>query len=99
MSDSVRRYLIAYDISDDPRRNRVAKLLESYGDRVQYSVFVCDLKPARLVRLRGELGGLISNTEDSVLTCDLGRVANLSETQFSFIGLCRYVTPTGWVVL
>jgi len=36
--DDVRRYLIVYDTSDDVRRTKVAKKLESYGDRVQYSV-------------------------------------------------------------
>jgi len=33
--DDVRRYLIAYDVADDLRRTKVAKKLESYGDRVQ----------------------------------------------------------------
>ena len=47
-----RRTLVAYDIPDDKRRSRVAHLLESYGDRVQFSVFVVDAAPARLVRMR-----------------------------------------------
>ena len=32
-------YLICYDIADDRDRTRVARLLERYGERVQYSVF------------------------------------------------------------
>lgn len=33
-------FLISYDISDDKKRNRIAKLLEQYGyERIQYSVF------------------------------------------------------------
>ena len=32
-------YLICYDIVDDRRRNKVAKLLELYGWRVQKSVY------------------------------------------------------------
>lgn len=32
-------YVVAYDIPDDRRRLRVARLLERYGERVQYSVF------------------------------------------------------------
>ncbi len=43
--EAPRRWLIAYDISLDERRTRIAHLLESYGDRVQYSVFVVDLRP------------------------------------------------------
>ncbi len=32
-------YLISYDITADNRRNALAKLLEGFGSRVQYSVF------------------------------------------------------------
>ncbi len=31
-------YLVSYDFSSDKVRNKVAKLLEAYGRRVQYSV-------------------------------------------------------------
>ena len=36
-------YLISYDISVDRRRTRIAKILTGFGQRVQYSVFECDL--------------------------------------------------------
>ena len=36
-------YLVCYDIVSDTRRNKVSKLLESYGLRVQKSVFECVL--------------------------------------------------------
>lgn len=32
-------YLVCYDIDDNRERTRTAHLLESYGQRVQYSVF------------------------------------------------------------
>ncbi len=32
-------YLVCYDIADDRRRNRTAKILKDYGDRVQRSTF------------------------------------------------------------
>jgi CRISPR-associated protein Cas2 len=35
--------VIAYDISDDKRRLRMAKELERWGNRTQFSVFECDL--------------------------------------------------------
>jgi len=42
------RYVIAYDLSDDRERLRVAKVLEGFGERVQGSVFECLLdKPAK----------------------------------------------------
>jgi CRISPR-associated endonuclease Cas2 len=37
-------HVIAYDISDDGRRARVAAVLQAHGDRVQRSVFVCTLE-------------------------------------------------------
>ncbi|MDP8238809.1 MAG: CRISPR-associated endonuclease Cas2 [Candidatus Hatepunaea meridiana] len=32
-------YLICYDISNDKKRTKLAKMLDNYGDRVQESVF------------------------------------------------------------
>ncbi len=49
------RYVIAYDITDDRRRQRVAKFLEDWGRRVQKSVFECELS---LEELRGVLDRL-----------------------------------------
>lgn len=43
-------YLACFDISDDRARYRVAKVLGSYGDRVQMSVFEITLK--RVSQLR-----------------------------------------------
>jgi len=38
-------YLITYDICNDKKRNRVAKILTDYGSRVQKSVFeLADLR-------------------------------------------------------
>lgn len=95
VSDAVHRYLVAYDVGQDPARNRVAKALESYGDRVQYSVFVLELKPARLHRLRGRLGTLINLETDSVLICDLGPLSHGGLMRISYIGLPRTITGQG----
>ncbi|MGF1496967.1 MAG: CRISPR-associated endonuclease Cas2 [Elainellaceae cyanobacterium] len=38
-------YLICYDIVNDRRRDRTARLLEGYGLRIQKSVFECNLTP------------------------------------------------------
>lgn len=86
---------MAYDIPDDKRRSRVAHLLESYGDRVQFSVFVVDAAPARLVRLRSELTKAIHTSLDSILLCDLGPTAGVGDSAFAWIGLSRPVTTAG----
>ena len=33
------RFIVCYDIADDKRRQRVAQILDAYGDRIQESVF------------------------------------------------------------
>jgi CRISPR-associated protein Cas2 len=43
-------YLVSYDIPDDRRRTRLAKLLKDYGGRVQYSVFECLLNQELLIK-------------------------------------------------
>ena len=63
--------LLTYDIATTTREGerrlaRVAKICESYGVRVQFSVFECRLSPAALVRLTGELAELIDPQVDSV---------------------------------
>lgn len=97
--DSAHRFLIAYDVSEDARRTRVAKALESYGDRVQFSVFVVDVKPARLLRLRSRLANLIDVATDSVLICDLGPVSHGGLTRISTIGLPRAITGQGPLII
>lgn len=46
-----KRFLVAYDIADDKRRNQVFKTLYGYGDHAQYSVFFCELSQQELVRV------------------------------------------------
>ncbi len=59
-------YLISYDIPDDKRRQRVARLLEAHGERVQYSVFECLLKKKDFETLRKKLRACLEEDEDSL---------------------------------
>ena len=43
--------VIAYDIADDARRNRLAKELEGWGERVQFSVFECEVDEKQAAEL------------------------------------------------
>ena len=98
MRDDVRRVLVAYDVPSDRRRSRVAKKLLKYGDRIQYSVFVVDAAPAKLMRIRGELDDVIDPEEDSVLLCDVGLMSSVDAQRFSYVGLTRTITPDGPLV-
>jgi CRISPR-associated protein Cas2 len=62
-------YVISYDISVDRRRARVAKLLEGFGQRVQYSVFECDLTESQYAALKRKLQRVLKSDEgDSLRT-------------------------------
>jgi len=61
--------LVSYDVSFEDsggkrRLRRIAKICESYGQRVQYSVFECVVAPAQWTRLRHLL------LEEYVEECD-----------------------------
>ena len=66
------RYLVSYDISDPKRLRRVAKVLEGFGSRLQYSVFECPLESTRLEQLKAALFREINEDEDQVLFVCLG---------------------------
>lgn len=67
-----RSYMVSYDISDDKRRMKVFKTLHGYGDRVQYSVFFCEMNDRELIKLRAKLGEHINQAQDQVIIVDLG---------------------------
>ena len=57
---------IAYDISDNRKRAQVAKTLEGFGYRVQYSVFEAILTPTEYQQMKGAVSSVIDPTEDAV---------------------------------
>lgn len=48
-------YVISYDIESNKIRTKLAKLLEGYGVRIQYSVFECSLSDKRFKKLYQEI--------------------------------------------
>lgn len=59
--------VIAYDISANKRRVKVAKILEKYGYRTNYSVFECLLGQSQLGIMKEELAQIIKPLKDIVL--------------------------------
>lgn len=84
-----RRYLIAYDISDDVRRSHVVKTLQSHGMRLQYSVFLLEVRKSALLKVKAALEDEIDNSQDSVLICDLDTCEG-SESAMTFMGRRGY---------
>jgi CRISPR-associated protein Cas2 len=56
--------VVCYDIADDRRRSRAARLFEGYGERVQESVFECHLDAVRVRRLKTAIEKEIDPRED-----------------------------------
>ena len=59
-------YLVSYDITDTPRRTKVAKILDDFGDRVQYSVFECIIDNELLEKMLSRLIKVANEAEDSI---------------------------------
>lgn len=92
MSDPAHRFIVAYDVRLDARRARIAKVLESYGDRIQYSVFIVDAKRAKMLRLKAALRSHMNVASDSVLICDLGPHGHGGLERIAYVGLERTIT-------
>ncbi|MCH7726132.1 MAG: CRISPR-associated endonuclease Cas2 [Planctomycetes bacterium] len=56
--------MITYDVRDPKRLRKVAKTLEGYGTRVQYSVFRCRLDNRTLEKLHWEVNQIMDDEDD-----------------------------------
>lgn len=79
-------YLVCYDICDDRRLAKVHKIVRGFGDRIQYSVFECQLTAADLNRCRHRLGEIIDHRHDQVLFVDLGPVEGRGDRVITALG-------------
>jgi CRISPR-associated protein Cas2 len=59
-------YIICYDIRCLKRWRKAYKLLEGYGERIQYSIFRCIMNQRDREKLRWELETILAK-EDSIL--------------------------------
>ena len=87
------RYLIAYDIADPRRLRQVIKVMEAYGQRLQYSVFLCDLTGLEVTRWRTEILDIVDTHEDSIVTIDLGPTTRAAE--ITVLGVPRTLPRSG----
>lgn len=81
-----RRYIVAYDIRDDVRLRRVHDVVRSYGSRLQYSVFLCDLSSVEKIGLWADLRPVMNHHVDSVMFVDLGPSSGRGTACFEFLG-------------
>lgn len=92
-----RRYLVAYDIADAKRLRRVITVMEAFGERLQYSVFLCDLSGAERATWEGAIRGVMNMREDSVVCIDLGPLH--SAARVVAFGTPRLIPSSGSTVV
>lgn len=78
--------VVSYDIAEDKRRTKIHKILKSYGQWVQLSVFECHLTDTQYAKLRSRLSKLIQPNQDSVrfyflCGCCQGKIERLGGEQ------------------
>jgi CRISPR-associated protein Cas2 len=69
--------VVSYDVNTEDaagrrRLRRIAKACQDYGQRVQFSVFECEVSPARWVELKARLLAILDPTTDSLRFYNLG---------------------------
>ena len=58
--------LVAYDIAEPSRLRKIAKIMEDYGDRVQYSVFEMDIDFKIFQTMKRRTEAVLHKDEDGV---------------------------------
>ncbi len=93
--------VIAYDVdtttsAGQKRLRKVARICVAYGQRVQNSVFECDIDAATLAELRNELIKAIDESVDSLRFYNLGDNYKNRITQ---VGTKKSYDPEGFLAL
>jgi len=78
------KYVVAYDVSNDKRRTKLADLLGAYGVRVNYSVFEIELSKAK--------------RENLLLEIELKKLINKKYDSLRFYHLCENCVPKSFDV-
>ncbi len=88
--------VVAYDVADNKRLARVAKIMEDYGTRVQYSIFEIYADASILREITKRVSMILNEKEDSVRIYAL--CANC-EKKFEVLGNPVYTAPQNDVVI
>jgi CRISPR-associated protein Cas2 len=60
-------YLVSYDVRDAKRLRKTAKILEGYGERIQFSVFRVYLTVDRIKKLNWELSSVLEEVDELLI--------------------------------
>ncbi|RJG26264.1 CRISPR-associated endonuclease Cas2 [Paenibacillus thiaminolyticus] len=93
--------LITYDVktttsAGQRRLRRVSKLCQNYGQRVQNSVFECNVDAAQFASLKIQLADIIEQKEDSLRFYQLG---NNYKNKVDHIGVKESIDMEGPLII
>lgn len=93
--------LITYDVNTETaagrkRLTKIAKICRNYGQRVQNSVFECDLDASQIVLVRQQLLHVINGETDSIRIYNLG---NRYSSKIEQYGSKKSYDPEGDLIL
>lgn len=89
-------WIVSYDIPNDKRRGKVAKILEGYGRRAQYSVFECEISDEQREKLEQALKREIDAEEDDIRFYPMNR-ADLKRVRL--LGRAELYRARGWYMV
>ena len=90
------RYIICYDISENPVRTRIAKYLESIAWRIQKSVFTCEGSEVQMHVVKKRLRALVQNAEGPRIV--VAPLCSACESQLWQIGEAREPEQAAFVI-
>lgn len=82
--------IVTYDVADHKRLAKVAKIMEDYGTRVQYSIFEIHADGAILSEIMRRVSGVLDEQNDSVRIYPLCKSC---EKKTEVLGNPVYVSP------
>lgn len=89
-------WIVSYDIPNDKRRSKIAKILEGYGRRAQYSVFECEIDDEKREKLERALQREIDAEEDDIRFYPMNR-ADLKRVRL--LGRAELYRARGWYMV
>jgi CRISPR-associated protein Cas2 len=89
-------WIVSYDIPNDKRRGKVAKILEGYGRRAQYSVFECEIDDEKREKLERALQREIDAEEDDIRFYPMNR-ADIKRVRL--LGRAELYRARGWYMV
>ncbi|GAB6270468.1 MAG: hypothetical protein STSR0003_03080 [Smithella sp.] len=92
-------YVVTYDICDDRRLRSVFRIMNGYGDHMQYSVFRCDLSDQEKIGLIEKLHKVLKHDEDQILFFPLGPSGGEREQSIYAIGRSYIPLARGPVIV